>query len=481
MTKKVYIYAFLVILLVVFVLTTFYYSLSVCNEFYTGDKNDTGDLAVEPQNMRVLPDGKLLIFGTYDYGVKQNKGFYKIYDEYGKLITYATIGTEGRAIDVTGIQLTDSGFVFTCLDKSLSDFHDVTTQLYFVNSDYKVEKKIELETASDDENEVCYNVIPVDGAADLFASISNFSVYVFSDDGTLQTALPLTNVAKVLCVCKAEDTFVLGGSLAKDELLDSFKDSFISGYDEQGNMLWQNVYCEKENVISTVVSLKNMGNGKITAYGRYIDYSKNIEEGDSLTEMSIDDFYRLTYYGNHTDFHVITPDGVIDYTLQASVFLQSLDNEGNNIKQVEFSAFDDYAVPMPLNVLFENETEFIPMMTYTLTSYKSQRYNINVDIYDSDLNVTQEIRLKPNQRTKILFTMNNDKNIYTYHSLGGTADYVVRRFDNSIELSEKLQEIEILLTVRDGFSKVYEIIDWLFIAVLVFFSQSIKACRRIDK
>ena len=62
MTKKVYIYAFLVILLVVFVLTTFYYSLSVCNEFYTGDKNDTGDLAVEPQNMRVLPDGKLLIF-----------------------------------------------------------------------------------------------------------------------------------------------------------------------------------------------------------------------------------------------------------------------------------------------------------------------------------------------------------------------------------------------------------------------------------
>ena len=102
-------------------------------------------------------------------------------------------------------------------------------------------------------------------------------------------------------------------------------------------------------------------------------------------------------------------------------------------------------------------------------------------MYNSDLTVAEEIRLKPNQRTKIIFTMNSDKNIYTYHSLGGLSDNVVRRFENSAELNEKLQEIELMLAVRDGFSKVYEIIDWLFIAVLVFFSQSIKACRRIDK
>ena len=121
MKKKVFIYAFLVIFAVVFILTTFYYSLLVCNKFYTGDKNDTGDLVVEPQNMYVLPDGELLIFGSYDYGVKQNKGFYKIYDKNGNLITYATIGTEGRAIDITGVQLTDNGFVFTCIDKSLNN------------------------------------------------------------------------------------------------------------------------------------------------------------------------------------------------------------------------------------------------------------------------------------------------------------------------------------------------------------------------
>ena len=334
---------------------------------------------------------------------------------------------------------------------------------------------------SGEENEVYYNIVPVDGSRKRFACISDFYVYIFSDEGAFVTRFPLTNVAKVLCVSKIDETYVIGGSLAKDELLDSFKDAFIAGYDEQGTMLWQNVYCENENVISTIVSLKNTGNGNFIAYGRYIDYSKNIEEGESLTEMSIDDFYRLTYYGNHTDFQVITPDGVIDYTLQASVFLQSLDSKGKNIKQIEFNAFDDYAVPMPLNVLFNNETEFIPMMTYTLTSYKSQRYNINIDLYNSDLTVAEEIRLKPNQRTKIIFTMNSDKNIYTYHSLGGLSDNVVRRFENSAELNEKLQEIELMLAVRDGFSKVYEIIDWLFIAVLVFFSQSIKACRRIDK
>lgn len=481
MKKKVFIYAFLVIFAVVFILTTFYYSLLVCNKFYTGDKNDTGDLVVEPQNMYVLPDGELLIFGSYDYGVKQNKGFYKIYDKNGNLITYATIGTEGRAIDITGVQLTDNGFVFTCIDKSLNDFRDVTAQLYFINSSYEVEKKVQLDMNSGEENEVYYNIVPVDGSRKRFACISDFYVYIFSDEGAFVTRFPLTNVAKVLCVSKIDETYVIGGSLAKDELLDSFKDAFIAGYDEQGTMLWQNVYCENENVISTIVSLKNTGNGNFIAYGRYIDYSKNIEEGESLTEMSIDDFYRLTYYGNHTDFQVITPDGVIDYTLQASVFLQSLDSKGKNIKQIEFNAFDDYAVPMPLNVLFNNETEFIPMMTYTLTSYKSQRYNINIDLYNSDLTVAEEIRLKPNQRTKIIFTMNSDKNIYTYHSLGGLSDNVVRRFENSAELNEKLQEIELMLAVRDGFSKVYEIIDWLFIAVLVFFSQSIKACRRIDK
>ena len=77
--------------------------------------------------------------------------------------------------------------------------------------------------------------------------------------------------------------------------------------------------------------------------------------------------------------------------------------------------------------------------------------------------------------------MDNEKNIYTYHSLGGKTDVVVRLFDDSTVLADKLAEVELMLTVRDGFIKVYEIIDWIFIAVLVFFSVLIKTRRRFDK
>lgn len=478
MTKKVYIYAFLVILVVVLALTTFYYSLYVCNEFYTGDVSDTEEIAADPQNMCILPDGNMLIYGMYDYGTSQNRSYYKVYSKEGNVLAYSTLGESGRAVEITGITAHEDGFVFSCIDENLEDFRDVSGRLYFVNYDYELEKTIPLAAPEED---ILYNVIPVDSDDSLYACVSNFCVYIFTEDGSLETTLPLTNVAKVLCVSKGGDTFVIGGTLAMDELLDSFKDSFIAGYDSQGTMLWQNVYCEKENTISTIASLKHTGNGNFTAYGRYIDYSKNIEEGDTLTEMSIDEFYRLTYYGNHTDFQVITPDGVIDYTLQASVFLQNVDKDGNNTEAVEFNAFDDYAVPMPLNILFEDETQFIAMTTYTLTSYKSQRYNINIDLYDENLDIIESIRLTPNQRTKILFTMDNEKNIYTYHSLGGKTDVVVRLFDDSTVLANKLAEVELMLTVRDGFIKVYEIIDWIFIAVLVFFSVLIKTRRRFDK
>lgn len=478
MIKKVHIYAFLVILVVVLALMTFYYALSVCNEFYTGDVSDTEAIAVDPQNMCILPDGNMLIYGMYDYGTNQDSSYYKIYSKEGEVLAYSTLGMPGRAIDVTGVTASNDGFVFSCIDENTEDFRDVTGRLYYINSDYELEKTISLEVPAED---ILYNVIPVDAAKELYACVSNFCVYIFTEDGSLATTLPLTNVARVLCVSKGDDTFVIGGTLAKDELLDSFKDSFVAGYDSQGNMLWQNVYCDKQNTISTIASLKYTGNGNFTAYGRYIDYSKNIEEGDTLTEMSIDEFYRLTYYGNHTDFQVITPDGVIDYTLQASVFLQNIDKDGKNTKAVEFNAFDDYAVPMPLNILFEDETGFLAMTNYTLTSYKSQRYNINIDLYDENLDVTESIRLTPNQRTKILFTMDSEKNIYTYHSLGGRTDVVVRSFDDSKVLADKLSEIELMLTVRDGFIKVYEIIDWIFIAVLVFFSQLIKTRRRFDK
>lgn len=476
MTKRVFVYTFLVIFVVVFILVSLYYSIFLCNKFYIGDANDTSELSAAPDGMNVLPGGDLILYGSYDYGTKKDKSFYKVYNEEGKLLTYTTLGTDGRSVVMTGINATENRIIFTCIDTSLTDYLDTKCELYIVDSEYNVTQKILLETKQ--EQDAYYNVMPVDGTTDMFACVSTAYVDIFSDDGQLIYQLPIEKVAKVMCVSYTDNMFVIGGSLAPDELLDSFTDAFVAAYDTNGTKIWQNVYCENNNQVSTIVSIKHTGNGNVIAYGRYIDYSMNLEEGSSVSELSVDEFYRMTYYGNNTEFEVITPDGVKDYTLKASVFLQTINKDGENIKNIDYNVFENYAVPMPVDVMFSGNTEFVVMTSYSLIAYKTQTYNIDISILDSQLNMVNEYTIVPNDKTEMIFTMDEEQNIYGYYSLGGTQKYVARNLGTAESLIEEFKIINIAMLVRDVFVRVQEIIDLIFIGVLVFFTQSIKACRR---
>ena len=477
MTKRVFVYTFLVIFVVVFILVSLYYSIFLCNNFYMSDLNDIGELSAAPDGMNVLPGGDLILYGSCDYGTKKDKSFYKVYNEEGKLLTHTTLGTDGRRVVITGISVDENRLIFTCMDTSTTDYLDVRCELYMIDSEYNVAQKILLETKH--EQDAYYNVMPVDGTSDMFACVSTAYVDIFSADGQLAYQLPIENVAKVMCVSLADGMFVIGGSLASDELLDSFTNAFIAAYDIGCTKIWQNVYCEKLNQVSTIVSVKHTGNGNVIAYGRYIDYSMNLEEGSSVTELSVDEFYRMTYYGNPTEFEIITPDGVKDYTLKASVFLQTVNRNGEDIKNIDYNVFEDYAVPMPVNVLFSENTEFIVMTSYSLVAYKTQTYNIDISILDSQLNTVNEYTIVPNDRTQMLFTMDEEQNIYGYYSLGGTNKHTVRNFGGVETLIEEFEIINIAMIVRDVFARIQEIVDLIFIGVLVFFTQSIKACRRI--
>lgn len=478
MSKKIIAYIFFVIFLVIFIITSFYYSIYVCNSFYKTDENDTHELAAIPDEMYALPSGDIIIYGAYNYGTKQNKSFYKIYNKDGSLITHTTIGTDGRTINITGFSIEKNGFVFTCVDSSNSDYMDVDCVLYKVDSEYNIKEKILLE--SQQEQNPYYNIVPVNNSDGLFACVSTSSLDIYSLDGNLVKNISISGFAKVLCASQLGEQLLIGGSLAPDELLDSFTCAFVCAYDMQGNQLWLNKYQEGGNKVATIVSLKYMNNGNVMAYGRYLDYSRNLEEGDILVEMSVDEFYRLTYYGNHTQFNVTTPDGIQDYTLQASVFLQTIDGNGENIKNVDYNVFDDYAVPMIVDVIDTKPADFTVLTTYRLYSYKARTYNIDITILDNKLETISSHSIVPNDRTEICFTMNDKQNIYIYRRLGGTDKYGITEYAQVSDLSEQMKIVNIAMQVRDVFIKIQGIIEYIAIGFIVFFTQSIKAMRRYD-
>ena len=256
----------------------------------------------------------------------------------------------------------------------------------------------------------------------------------------------------------SKDKLVLCGANSVSEDGVGFSYGFAEAYGADCELLWSKRVYDESNCISAVMECQINNDGQLALYGRFYDYNKSDVVMTTLDVSRIEEF-KMHGHGNR--YYVYTDKKINDdgASVQASAFLATLDESGNEKEMQVYSALNDYKVPSiskehSLNKLNNNGEFLLTSAQATASSDGSYFLTIN--------GVSVEIP----SNVHVVFDVDCSGGVFTYLAENSSGVYKMKYYTDVKGFSKAMNELRRALKISEILDFVPTLLPWILMSAV---------------
>lgn len=477
MLKRILISLLSVLLILILVTGVFRYFVNVCDKYLLPEAGFVDDSAVKDGHNRTvdyvfsleIPVGE---FGENNTIEKKNDSvsvvigrilterryYYNVYNTTGRIIAKGKFGGDINNCKIHDLRVAPQGVYILCEYGDNVVLYLIDALNYEQGGGLKVKEVLDFipNIAGDKllklllpDNSGNHIVVACSQSAVLYSlKGETLKTYSYSPKSIITSGV-YSNGKLVLCGAK---------SVSEDGV--GFSYGFAEAYDGNGQVLWSKRVFDKEDCVSAVMECQINSVGMLALYGRFYDYNKS---DVVMTTLDVSRFDEFKLYGHGNQYYVYTDKKLSgdDAVVQSSVFMTTLDDEGNETNMVVYSALNDYRVPSvakekSLNKL-NAEGEF-RLISSQVTTLSKNSYFLSIN------NETIEIP----QNVHIIFDVDCNGGIFAYMAENSTGIYKMKYFASATDLSKAMYELQRALYVSEVLDSIPKILPWFLVMIVSF-------------
>ncbi|MBE7058122.1 MAG: hypothetical protein E7387_03355 [Ruminococcaceae bacterium] len=462
MVKRVLISFLSVLMILILATGVFSYFINICDT-YLSPENSSADMTVDymfavdadvsADTEKVTSSQCVAVVGK---NKKADKYYCTLYSSEGKLLAQNHFGADPESCIIHDIRTTSKKISILCLKDGMPVLYcaEIPSK---VNSETLTLQETLTLTPELGEDTILKLLLP-DSKAEFIAVAAAEKTFLYDTNGQIVREYSYSPKNVITSGVYNGETFVLCGADSALEDGEGFSYGSVEAFDNSGKSVWSREVYRETNCVSAVTECQFDNDGNLLLYGSFYDYSKSDLVMTTLDEGTIDDF---KIYGHGNDYHVYTPNDVIDEDgfARPSVFIAKLDMAGNEKNVNVYSVLNDYRVPSisqekSLNKL-NSAGEFV------LTS--AQAASLSADTYFLTID---GVKIEIPCNIQVIYDVDNSGGIFAYLAESSVKGYNIKYFKSAAEFSKGMEELRKALSISRILDYAPTVLPWGLICVV---------------
>lgn len=475
MLKRILISLLSVLIILILVTGVFRYFVGVCDDYLLHEAGFVDEEAVKDGLNRTVdyvftletPVGEFeakravekkgdSISVVIGRALKDRRYYYNVFNTEGRIIAKGKFGKDINLCKIHDIRVAAQGVYILCEYGEDICLYLIDVLNYKQGGGLKV-KEI-LDFIPDVADDKILKLLLPDNAGNHIVVACAQSAVLYSLKGEPLKKYNYSPKSIITSGVYSKDKLVLCGANSVSEDGVGFSYGFAEAYGADCELLWSKRVYDESNCISAVMECQINNDGQLALYGRFYDYNKSDVVMTTLDVSRIEEF-KMHGHGNR--YYVYTDKKINDdgASVQASAFLATLDESGNEKEMQVYSALNDYKVPSiskehSLNKLNNNGEFLLTSAQATASSDGSYFLTINGESVEIPSNV------------HVVFDVDCSGGVFTYLAENSSGVYKMKYYTDVKAFSKAMNELRRALKISEILDFVPTLLPWILMSAV---------------